>query len=405
MATKPFTLANSMRYLPKITLWRTLVIAIFAVGLYAAWVRFFEGFAASTNLTNTVPWGLWVGLNTLCGVGLSASGFAIAAAVYILGFERYRPVLRAAILMAFLGYSTVVVGMLFELGLPWRIWHPILYWNRASVLFEVAWCVMLYTTVLALEFSPQLFEKLLLRWPRLRGWYLGWHHRILIGLVLVGVLLSSLHQSYLGGLYLIMKDKLYPLWYSPQMHNLFFLSAIPAGVALLIMVMYLSVRSLGARVEYRVVEELSRLMLLLLSFYGLFRAVDLVVRGQVHYLWQPRAEVGMFWLEIALFLMLPILLLMSPEVRANPVKLYWTSALVVMGFISNRINVAVTALDASSGVTYVPKWSEFALSLLTITAAVVAFRYAVLYLDVFPRAAGEPRAAVRMTPHSSPYVS
>lgn len=159
MAANPFTLAHPMRFLPRLTLWRTLVLAIFAVGLYAAWIRFFEGFAASTNLSNTVPWGLWVGLNTLCGVGFSAAGFAIAAAVYILGFERYRPVLRAAILMAFLGYSTVVVGMLFELGLPWRIWHPIIYWNRASVLFEVAWCVMLYTTVLALEFAPTVFER------------------------------------------------------------------------------------------------------------------------------------------------------------------------------------------------------------------------------------------------------
>jgi Ni/Fe-hydrogenase subunit HybB-like protein len=378
--------------IPKLTFWRAAVILIFGAGILATWARFAHGFAASTNLSDTVPWGLWVGLNTLCGVGLSAAGFAIAAAVYILGLERYRPVARAAILMAFLGYSTVIVGMLFELGLPWRIWFPIVYWNPSSVLFEVAWCVMLYTTVLLLEFSPQVFEKFL-PWKRLRQWYLHWHHRLLIALVLVGVLLSSLHQSYLGGLYLIMRDKLHPLWYSPQVHNLFFLSAIPAGLALLIMAMYLSARSLRAKVDFNLAEEMSRVILILLAFYAMFRGVDLAVRGDLYHLWQMSAEMGMFWLEILLFLVLPITLLFNPKVRHHPLRLYWTCSLVVMGFMANRLNVAITALDASSGVRYVPKWSELAVSLAVITAAVVAFRYAVLYLDVFPRARELPQPA------------
>ncbi|HWQ03280.1 MAG TPA: NrfD/PsrC family molybdoenzyme membrane anchor subunit, partial [Candidatus Nitrosotenuis sp.] len=210
--------------IPKLTFWRVLLVAIFGAGLYATYVRFFVGLQASTNLSDPVPWGLWVGLNTLCGVGLSAGGFAIAAAVYILGLERFRPVLRASILLSFLGYLTVVAGMMFELGLPWRIWHPLIMWNRRSVLFEVAWCVMLYTTVLALEFSPMLFEKL--RWKKA----VEWQHRVLIGLVLAGVLLSSGHQSFLGGLYLITKGKLHPLWYSGQLPALFFISSIAAGL-------------------------------------------------------------------------------------------------------------------------------------------------------------------------------
>src|SRR5690348_6318220 len=186
---------------PKITLWRVLVTLIFATGLYATYARFLQGFAASTNLSDAMPWGLWVGLGTLCGVGLSAGGFAIAAAVYLLGFERYRQVVRAAVLLSFLGYLSVVTGMMYELGLPWRIWHPIFMWNRHSVLFEVSWCVMLYTTVLTFEFSPALVEKI--PFKVVREFYLSWHHRILIGLVLVGAVLSSLHQSFLGGLYLL----------------------------------------------------------------------------------------------------------------------------------------------------------------------------------------------------------
>ena len=170
---------------------------IFIVGIYAAYLRFFRGWQASTNLTDAQPWGLWVGFGTLCGVGLSAAGFAIAAAVYLLGLERYRPVLKTSVLLSFLGYSTVCIGMLYELGLPWRIWHPIIYWNPHSVLFDVSMCVMCYTSVLALEFSPSLMEKLPNQ--RLRDLYLHWHHRLTIALVMAGTLLSSMHQSYLGG--------------------------------------------------------------------------------------------------------------------------------------------------------------------------------------------------------------
>ena len=368
---------------PKITLWRVLVTLIFATGLYATYARFLQGFAASTNLSDAVPWGLWVGLGTLCGVGLSAGGFAVAAAAYILGFERYRPVVRAAVLISFLGYLTVVVGMLYELGLPWRVWHPIFMWNRHSVLFEVAWCVMLYTTVLTLEFSPALLEKL--PWKRAREWYLRWHHAILIELVLIGVVLSSLHQSFLGGLYLITEGKLYPLWYSSYIPSLFYLSAIPAGLAVTIMALYLSARSLNARFDISILGEISRLMAPLLAVYALFRGIDLVTHGALPYMFRWRSETGLFWLEIALFVLVPLVLLSSEQVRNNPQWLYWTCALVVMGFIANRLNVSVTGLQASAGVHYVPKWTEMASTIAILTAAVLAFRYAVLYLNIFPQ--------------------
>ncbi|HZL69668.1 MAG TPA: hypothetical protein VFC29_20325, partial [Candidatus Limnocylindrales bacterium] len=131
----------------EITLWRVIIAIIFTTGLYATYVRFFEGFRASTNLSDQMPWGLWVGLGTLCGIGLSAAGFGISAAVYLLGMERYRPILRASILISFLGYLTVMVGYLYEIGLPWRFWHPIVMWNHRSVLFDVCICIMTYMTV------------------------------------------------------------------------------------------------------------------------------------------------------------------------------------------------------------------------------------------------------------------
>jgi len=371
------------RTLPKITLWRTIVALIFLAGLYATYARFALGFAKATNLTDPQPWGLWVGLGTLCGVGLSAGGFAIAAAVYLLGFERYRPVLRAAILVSFLGYSSVIAGMMYELGLPWRIWHPIVMWNRASVLFEVSWCVMLYSTVLALEFSPALVEKI--PWIGLRTWYLRWHHEILVGLVMAGVVLSSLHQSFLGGLYLLTKGKLDPLWYSPYLTTLFYLLAIPAGLAVTVMALYLSVRSLNVKLDPGVLGEVSRVIAPLLALYGIFRVVDLSKNGALHYLWMWREETLSFWLEIGLFVIAPLVLLNLPKVRNNPQNLYWTCATVVGGFMANRLNVSITGLQASSGVYYVPKWTEFAATLMVLTFAVLVFRYAVIYLDILPK--------------------
>ena len=376
-------------WMAQITIWRLIVAVIFAAGAYATYARFALGLEASTHLTDPQPWGLWVGLGTLCGVGLSAGGFAIAAAVYLLGLERYRPVLRTAVLVSFLGYMSVIVGMLYELGLPWRIWHPIVMWNRRSVLFEVSWCVMLYSTVLALEFSPALVEKI--PWKRARECYLKWHHELLIGLVLVGTLLSSLHQSFLGGLYLLTQGKLDPLWYSPYLPSLFYLSAIPAGLAATMIAIYLSVRSLNARVDLRILGEVSRVITPLLILYALFRGVDLYAHGGWKYLWIWREETLSFWVEIGLLVIAPAVLLSWEKVKNNPLYLYWTCCLVVMGFMANRLNVSITGLQASSKIYYVPKWTEFALTLATITAVMLAFRYAVLYLDILPKSPQRPR--------------
>lgn len=384
---------------PKITLWRIITLAIFAAGFYACYLRFLRGWQASTNLTDLQPWGLWVGFGTLCGVGLSAGGFALAGAVYLLGMERYRPILRASILLSFLGYSTVCTGMLYELGLPWRIWHPMIYWNGHSVLFDVSMCVMCYTSVLLLEFSPFVVEKI--PWPKVREFYLHWHHKALIGLVLAGVLLSSMHQSFLGGLFLIAKGKVYPLWYSPYLTTLFYLSAIPAGIAMLIIALYLCVRSLNVKIDYSLMEELSRVMGVMLGIWGVFRFLDLAKQHNLGYLFLRQKETAFFWVEIALLCIIPVILLSQSRVRHNPQSLYWTSASVVMGFMANRLNVSITAIDAMTGANYTPKWPEFALTMAVLAAAIVVFRLSVIYLDILPKKKPE-RETVRWIASNTP---
>jgi Ni/Fe-hydrogenase subunit HybB-like protein len=197
-------------------------------GALTALYRYIRGIGPMSNLSDAYPWGLWISFDLLCGVALGAGAFMMAATVYILGVERYRPILRPAILTGFLGYVMVVLALLVDLGRPERIWHLMIYWNPHSVLFEVGWCVMLYTTVLALEFSPLVFERLGLKTP------LKLIHAITVPLVILGVVLSTLHQSSLGSMFLAMPSKLNPLWYSALLPVFFFVSAAAVGLAMVI---------------------------------------------------------------------------------------------------------------------------------------------------------------------------
>jgi len=193
----------------RLSFWKLVFLALMAIGFYSTVVRFTQGLGRSTNLNDQFPWGIWIGFDVLCGVMLAAGGFTLTAAVHIFNIKRLRPIVRPTILTAFLGYVLVCIALMYDLGRPYRIWHPLVMRNPHSVMFEVAYCVMLYTTVLGLEFSPIVLERFNLQKPLkiVRG--------ALIPLVILGVILSTLHQSSLGTLYLIMPEKLHPFWYSP----------------------------------------------------------------------------------------------------------------------------------------------------------------------------------------------
>ena len=269
-----------------------------------------------------------------------------------------------------------------------RFWHPIVMWNHRSVLFDVCVCIITYTAVLTFEFAPAVIEKV--PWKRFRETVLRYHHKILIGMVLAGVLLSSMHQSYLGGLYLIASGKLHPLWYSPYMHAMFYLSAIPAGLALTVMAIYLCMRSLNVRIDFSILSDCGRMIQLLLVVFAFFKVLDLTANHAFGHAFQRTSEAGYFWLEVFMFLVIPITLLSFEKVRTNPQWLYWACAVVVAGFMVDRLNVSINALQTAMGTHYVPRWSELASSVLVIAAGVLAFRYAVLHLDILPRAQQKP---------------
>ena len=209
--------------IPRITFWRSVLLIVLASGLYSTYLRFSAGLGASTALSDRFPWGLWIGFDVLCGVALAAGGFTISAVVYVFNIKRIQADYPPSDPDRIFGLSARYRRATLRSGRPYRIWHPLVMWNPRSVMFEVAWCVTLYTLVLALEFSPILFQRLRLEKP------LRIIQSITIPLVMLGVILSTLHQSSLGSLYLIVPHKLHPLWYSPLLPLFFFVSAIGLG--------------------------------------------------------------------------------------------------------------------------------------------------------------------------------
>ena len=364
----------------RLTLWQGVLLAVLAAGLYATVLRFARGLGAATNLSDQFPWGLWIGFDVLVGVGLAAGGFVIAATVHVFRMERYEPIARPAVLTAFLGYILVIVALLFDLGLPYRIWHPLIMWNPHSVMFEVAWCVTLYTLVLALELSPMVFERF--------GWKLPLRvvRSVYVPLVIVGVLLSTLHQSSLGSLYVIAPDKLHGLWYSPLLPVFFFVSAVAGGLAMTIFESFMSYRAFGKRLEPELLAGLARVAVVVLGVYALLRVQDLAARGSLGLVLTFTPESVLFWGEAGLGVILPMVLFALPRVRTNERGLFFAALLTVMGFILNRLNVAVTGMAASSGVTYVPSWMEFAVTASIVGAGFLLFALAVKYLPIFPKA-------------------
>ena len=361
----------------KATLW-ALVGVLGAVTV----ARFVHGLGAVTNLSDAAPWGLWIGFDVMSGVALAAGGFVLAATVYIFGLERYRPFVRPAILTALLGYAAVAVGLLYDLGLPWRIWHPALHQQYRSVLFEVAMCVMLYLLVLTLEFAPVVLEHPLFDRRIFRAILKGLK-KVTIPLVIAGIVLSTLHQSSLGSLFLIAVQRLHPLWYSPYIYVLFFVSAVGLGLMMVVLESLLSRWFLGHEVHGREISGLGRAASAVLWLYVVLRLGDLAWRGNlgmaVDGSWQGR----LFIFELGFSAVLPATLLLFTRVRATLKGVGLCAALTVSGMVLYRTNVAIVAISRPEGTGYFPSWEEFAVSLGIVSAFILIFLYFAEHLRVY----------------------
>jgi len=351
---------------------------LFVLGLVAAIIRYANGLGAITNLNDNTAWGLWISFDLLCGVALASGAFITASMVHLFGGERFRPLLRPAILTGFLGYLLVILALMVDLGRPDRIWHLIIFWNTDSVMFEVGWCVMLYTLVLALEFSPLVFERLGLEAPR------RLIHALIIPLAIAGATLSTLHQSSLGSLFVILPEELHKIWFTPLLPLMFWLTAVAVGPAMVILESTISSRVFQRGLHLDLLGDLAKVIPFVLAAYIAVKFGDLAGSGELDLLVDWDLESGLFWLEIIGFVALPMVLFSLRAVRESSGWLLFSALLVIGGVILSRFAVSLIALGRPEfAASYVPHPLEFAVTVGVVAAGVAAFALVARYLPLF----------------------
>ncbi|NOY69011.1 MAG: Ni/Fe-hydrogenase cytochrome b subunit [Deltaproteobacteria bacterium] len=367
-----------------ITPFNVIAGIIILVGLIITVIRFTKGLGAVTHLSNDNPWGIWIGFDLLCGVALAAGGYTCSASVYLFGMKRYHSAVRPALLTGFLGYFFVVIALILDLGRPWRLPYPfIIGWGTTSLLFEVGLCVALYLTVLFIEFSPAPLEWL--GFKKTRNIVV----KLTLLLTILGVVLSTLHQSSLGALFLIAPSKLHPLWYSPYLPVFFFISSIIAGLSMVILEGSLSHKVFHHKMDETHLSECDPLTLgfgkaasLVLAGYFTIKVIGIAAGNHWDLLSTPY---GLWFLvEMLGFVALPCFLY-AVGVRDKNLKLIrGTSALTVCGIILNRLNVSVIAFNWQLPMSerYIPSWMEIAVSVFMVTLIIVFYKFIVTRMPV-----------------------
>ncbi|RLC06887.1 MAG: Ni/Fe-hydrogenase cytochrome b subunit [Deltaproteobacteria bacterium] len=354
-------------------------------GLIVTILRFTGGLGAVTNLDDNNPWGIWIGFDLLCGVALAAGGYVTSAACYIFGLKRYHSAVRPAILTAFLGYALVVMALHYDVGRPWRLPYPIfLSPGTTSLLYEVGLCVFLYLTVLFIEFSPATLEWLGLK--KIRNLVV----RLTLVLTIFGVILSTLHQSSLGALYMIAPSKLHPLWYSSYLPVFFFVSSVFAGLSMVIFEGSLAHRHLHHKMDETHLKESEGVALgfgkaaafVMMGYVGV-KLIGIAMDNNWHYL----ATGWGFWFLVELigFVVMPAFMYAVAARERNLRLVRWASALAVLGVVLNRLNISVVAFNwhLPSADRYFPSWMEIAISLFVVTLGVVIYRFVTTRMPIF----------------------
>ncbi|MCL5023217.1 MAG: polysulfide reductase NrfD [Nitrospirae bacterium] len=361
-----------------ITPFNVIAAGILAIGLPLIAMRFYIGLSLVTHSSNEYPWGLFLGWGLFGGVPLSATGFVMATAYYIFGFKRYHPIVRLAVLTGLLGYFFAVVYLLTDLGRPWRIYYPMgVAFGTASVLFLVAWHVATYLTVQLVEFSPAVLEWLKSR--RVRRWAL----RVTIGMTIAGIILSTLHQSALGAMFLLAPGKVHPLWFSSYIPVLYLSSSVYAALSMVIVVSTLSARFLKDKCGKTFLSSLPKLTLglgkgaaIAIYVYFAIKVIALTHDSNWHLL---NTGYGYWYLvEIFLLVLAPALIYSIGFKKRSVNTVRFAAFLAVFGVVMNRINIAIITFNWNLPHHFahiIPPWKEVAVVLCIATIHVLVFRW------------------------------
>lgn len=366
-----------------LTPFNIISIPVIILGLVLIVIRFWKGIGAVTNLSQDTPWGLWIGFDVVTGVAFAGGAYVLTFMVYILKMHQYHSIVRVTVLNGFLAYLFYAGALLLDLGRPWNVINPIIgnSFGTSSVLFLVAWHFLLYMLAELIEFSPAVAEWLGAK--RARKILSG----MTIGAVIFGITLSTLHQSGLGALFLMAKDKIHPLWYSEFIPILFLVSSIFAGLSMVIFEGSISHKVFSDQISEKdhkaqkgIIHSLSKICAGAMFAYLFLQLLVFIHDKNWDYLNTPMGY--WFLLEMIGFVLIPMLLYFYSYRRNNILLIRIAAILTMLGIILNRLNVSVIGFKWDAPVHYIPSWMEFVVTLTVIFAEIWIFRWVINRMPV-----------------------
>lgn len=403
MATTAQTRTRA-RSVSSFTIWVAFLSWLLLIGIASMANVLINGLQV-TGLSDLVPWGLWI-TQDLSSIGLGAGAFTFSALVYLFRIKRFEPMARAAVFIGFLGYTSAMIALAMDIGRPDRFWHPLVYWNVHSVLWEITWCVILYSTVLLLEVLPIIFSsRLFSRWP----WLAKFGHKIHVGapvLAVVGMGLSMLHQSSLGATYGVLSGR--AIWFKPSLPVMFIISAVAGGISLTLLATIITSKLTHKElVSDDLKREVARIAGYVLLGYLYLKIWDWAATSYYSHAPGTASAISrlqattpytqtFWWLEVILGGVIPAIILLYPALRRDDRALITGLALVVMSVVINRWNVTLSGLvvppDWSPGVlgnvyavSYFPTWTEVGVAVGILAYGLLAFTLGIKLLPIYDR--------------------
>jgi len=373
-----------------ITPFNVITGLIILLGIILLAIRFTQGLGAITNLSQEYPWGLWIGFDVITGVAFAGGAYVITFMVYILGQEKYHPIVRVTVLNGFLAYVFYAGALLLDLGRPWNVINPIIgnSFGVSSVLFLVAWHFLLYMIAELIEFSPAVAEWL--GWERIRKYLKA----MTVAAVVFGITLSTLHQSGLGALYLMAKNKVHPLWYTEFIPILFLVSSVFAGLSMVIFEGSITHKVFRQRVGDELhrshddlVLSLSRICAAVMFVYLFMQLLVFVHEHRWTYL--ATGWGAWYLVEIIAFTAVPAALFLTAYARGSNLMARGAAVMAMLGILLNRLNISVIAFKWYAADRYYPSWEEIAVTLAVISAEIWVFRWVINRMPVLDTALGK----------------
>jgi Ni/Fe-hydrogenase subunit HybB-like protein len=365
----------------KMILWFTAGLGLTMVAL-----RILHGPGSVTVLSDIIPWGLWKGWGVVALVPIGGAGFTLAMLVYIFHLRRFQPLVRGAVLLGLMCYTSVAFGLTMDIGIWWRIVFPVFHWQYHSVLFEIAWCIMLYLLVLMAEFGHTVFHRL--------GWKrpLGVVEKLSVVFVVFGISLSTLHQSSLGTLFLATPFRLHPLWNTDLLPVLFFISSMALGCLTISFVTILVYWLYRGRPPMKAIAGLGRISAYLMTAYLAIKFGQILAAGKGGLLFAHDWDTANFWIEVLLSAAIPAAVLLRSRYRESATAMFWVSLCAIVGMSLNRVNVAGLATLSLTKSAYFPTWTEWLMTFGILSAAALVYLFCVEYFGLFEGIGGTPAA-------------